>query len=114
MACRGCPDPGKECVGEMMWDGRAASLEEQAKLPLLAANEMANAGPADVARKLARAACAPQFKALFGADIFQNSDKAFAAGLSALAAFQQVPEEFYPYSSRYDAYLRGDIDLTER
>jgi cytochrome c peroxidase len=101
-------------IGGMMWDGRAASLEEQAKLPLLAANEMANTGPADVTRKLARAAYAPKFKALFGADIFKDPAKAFAAGLRALAAFQQVPEEFYPYSSRYDAYLRGDIDLTEQ
>jgi cytochrome c peroxidase len=101
-------------IGGLMWDGRAASLAEQAKLPLFAANEMANAGPADVARKLARAAYAPQFKALFGADIFQNPDQAFAAGLSALAAFQQVPEEFFPYSSRYDAYLRGDLELTEQ
>jgi cytochrome c peroxidase len=101
-------------IGGLMWDGRAASFEEQAQLPLLAANEMANAGPADVARKLARAPYAPQFKALFGADIFKQPGKAFAAGMSALAAFQQVPEEFYPYDSRYDAYLRGDIDLTEQ
>src|SRR5580658_444517 len=55
-------------IGGLMWDGRAASLEEQAQLPLLAANEMANTGPADVAGKLARAAYAPQFKALFGED----------------------------------------------
>ena len=101
-------------VGGLMWDGRAANLQEQAKLPLLAANEMANAGPADVARKLARAAYAPRFKAVFGADIFYDPDKTFAAGLRALEAFEQVPEEFYPYSSRYDAYLRGDIDLTEQ
>ena len=101
-------------IGGLMWDGRAATLAEQAKLPLFAANEMANAGPADVARKLARAAYAPQFKALFGADIFQQPAKAFAAGMSALAAFQQVPEEFFPYSSRYDAYLRGDLELTEQ
>jgi len=101
-------------IGGLMWDGRAASLEEQAQLPLLAANEMANPSTTDVARKLARAAYAPQFKALFGADIFQQPAKAFAAGMSALAAFQQVPEEFYPYSSRYDGYLRGDIDLTEQ
>jgi cytochrome c peroxidase len=101
-------------IGGMMWDGRAASLAEQAQLPLLAANEMANTGPADVVHKLAHAAYAPQFKALFGADIFQHPAKAFAAGMSALAAFQEVPEEFYPYSSRYDAYLRGDIDLTEQ
>jgi cytochrome c peroxidase len=101
-------------IGGLMWDGRAASLAEQAQLPLLAANEMANASPTDVAHKLARAAYAPQFKALFGADIFKNSAKAFAAGMSALAAFQQVPEEFYPYSSRYDAYLRGDLELSEQ
>jgi len=101
-------------IGGLMWDGRAASLEEQAKLPLLAANEMANAGPTDVARKLSRAAYAPQFKSLFGAEIFQDPRKTFAAALSALAAFQQVPEEFFPYSSRYDAYLRGEIELTEQ
>ena len=26
--------------------------------------------------------------------------------------FEQLPEEFYPYSSRYDAFLRGEIELT--
>jgi len=101
-------------IGGMMWDGRAASLAEQAQMPLLAANEMANASPAEVVRRLARAAYAPQFKALFGAQIFKQPAKAFAAGMSALAAFQQVPQEFFPYSSRYDAYLRGDIELSEQ
>ncbi len=101
-------------VGGLMWDGRGASLEEQAKLPLLAANEMANSSAAEVARKLSRRAYAGEFKALFGRDIFKDPDKAFAAGLRALAAFQQVPEEFFPYSSRYDAYLRGEIELTDQ
>jgi len=101
-------------VGGLMWDGRAADLQEQAKLPLLAASEMANASPADVARKLARAAYAPQFEMLFGTDIFNDPDKVFEAGMRALAAFQRVPQEFYPYSSRYDAYLRGDIELSEQ
>jgi cytochrome c peroxidase len=101
-------------VGGLMWDGRGASLEEQAKLPLLAANEMANSSAAEVARKLARRAYAGEFKALFGRDIFKDPDKAFAAGLRALAAFEQVPEEFFPYSSRYDAYLRGEIELTDQ
>jgi len=101
-------------IGGLMWDGRAASLEAQAGMPLLAANEMANASPADVGRKLALAPYAPEFKALFGAVIFDDPRQAFAAGLRALAAFQQTPAEFYPYSSRYDAYLRGDIDLSEQ
>jgi cytochrome c peroxidase len=95
-------------IGGLMWDGRAGGLREQAQLPLLAANEMANAGPADVARKLSNAAYAAQFRAAFGPDIFKDPRRAFEAGMRALEAFQQVPEQFYPYSSRYDAYARLD------
>jgi cytochrome c peroxidase len=101
-------------IGGLMWDGRAASLQEQAALPLLNPSEMANADASDVARKLSRAAYAKQFRAAFGEDIFKDSRRAFAAGLRALEAFEQTPKEFYPYSSRYDAYLRGEVDLTEQ
>jgi cytochrome c peroxidase len=101
-------------IGGFTWDGRAASLHEQARVPLLAANEMANAGPADVARKLGKAGYAAQFRAAFGAHIFDDPNRAFAAALRALEAFQHEPAEFYPYSSRYDAFLRGDIELTEQ
>lgn len=101
-------------IGGLMWDGRAANLQEQAKLPLLAANEMANASAEQVGRRLARASYASQFATLFGKEVLQDPLKTFAAGMRALEAFQQVPQEFYPYSSRYDAYLRGDIDLTEQ
>ena len=100
-------------AGGFTWDGRAHSLHEQAKLPLLAPNEMANAGAADVAAKLSRTAYAAEFRTAFGAHIFHDPERAFEAGLAALEAFQQTPEEFYPYSSRYDAFLRGEIDLTE-
>jgi cytochrome c peroxidase len=101
-------------VGGLTWDGRAASLHEQASIPLLAPNEMANAGPADVVARMSKTAYAAQFRAAFGAGIFKDPQRAFEAGLQALEAFQQVPEEFYPYSSRYDAFLRGDIELTEQ
>jgi cytochrome c peroxidase len=100
-------------IGGFTWDGRAGSLHEQAAIPLLAANEMANGGPADVARKLSRTSYAAQFRAAFGADIFKDPQRAYEAGLRALEAFQQLPEEFYPYSSRYDAFLRGEVELTE-
>jgi cytochrome c peroxidase len=101
-------------VGGFTWDGRARSLRDQATLPLFAANEMANAGPEDVSRKLSRTAYAREFRAAFGAGIFKDPQRAFEAGLRALEAFQQVPSEFYPYSSRYDAFLRGDVELTEQ
>ena len=101
-------------VGGFTWDGRAQNLREQAQIPLLAANEMANAGPAEVAAKLAKTPYAAQFRAAFGEHIFDDPRRSFAAALRALEAFQQEPAEFYPYSSRYDAYLRGDIELTEQ
>jgi len=101
-------------IGGLMWDGRAANLQEQATLPLLNPDEMANVDVSDVVGKLRRAAYAQQFRAAFGADIFKDPQRAFAAGLRALEAFEQTPEEFYPYSSRYDAYLRGELDLTEQ
>ena len=101
-------------VGGFTWDGRAASLHEQAMLPLLAANEMANAGPGDVAARLSKTGYATLFRATFGARIFEKPQRAFEAGLMALEAFQQDPAEFYPYSSRYDAFLRGDVELTEQ
>ncbi len=100
-------------VGGLTWDGRAASLRDQAAIPLLAANEMANRSPKDIVAKLRRSAYAAQFRAAFGADIFDHAQRAYEAGLAALEAFQQVPEEFYPYTSRYDAFLRGELELTE-
>ncbi len=101
-------------VGGFTWDGRADSLSAQAQIPLLSANEMANANAADVVRKLAKTNYASQFRAAFGARIFEDPPRAFAAAVGALAAFQREPAEFFPYNSRYDAFLRGDIELTEQ
>ena len=100
-------------VGGFTWDGRAASIREQARLPLLAPNEMANANPAAVVKKLRRASYAAQFRAIFGADIFMDPARAFDSALQALDAFQRIPSKFFPYSSRYDAFLRGDLELSE-
>ena len=99
-------------IGGFMWDGRAASIREQAGLPLLAPNEMANASPTDVVRKLSKSRYAAQFRTVFGADIFEDSARAFASAVQALDAFQSTPSEFFPFSSRYDAFLRGELELT--
>lgn len=100
--------------GGFTWDGRAASLQQQATIPLLAPNEMANRDPLTVVAKLREAAYAPQFRRLFGADIFNQPGRAYAQALAALEAFQKTPSEFFPFSSKYDAFLRGDADLTEQ
>jgi cytochrome c peroxidase len=101
-------------VGGFTWDGRAESLAAQARIPLFAANEMANADETEVVRKLRGAAYASLFRQAFGERIFEDPPRAFAAAMSALQAFQQEPAEFFPYSSRYDAFLKGDIELTDQ
>lgn len=100
-------------AGGFTWDGRAPSLHEQAKLPLLAANEMANGSPDEVVLRLRQAGYADEFRALFGEHVFESTELAFTDALLALEAFQHLPAEFYPYSSKYDAFLRGEAELTD-
>jgi cytochrome c peroxidase len=104
------PGPG----GGLMQDGRADTLAQQAQLPLLAANEMANASAADVVAKIQTGAYANLFQRAFGENIFSDAQIAFNAALSALQAFQLEDVSFHPYSSKYDLYAANKIggDLT--
>jgi cytochrome c peroxidase len=67
------PGPG----GGYTQDGRAATLADQAQIPLLAANEMANRSPAAVAKKIRAAEYAGLFRQAFGEDIFADTKKTF-------------------------------------
>jgi cytochrome c peroxidase len=99
-------------AGGRMWDGRAESAHDQARLPLLSASEMANATPEAVVAKVEKAPYAARFRDAFGADVFADRGRAFKAVLLALETYQQSPAEFYPYTSKYDAYLRNETALT--
>jgi cytochrome c peroxidase len=101
-------------TGGRTWDGRASSARDQAAIPLLSPFEMANPSPAAVLARLQASASAPAFRAAFGARIFDDSAAAWKGLLSALEVFQESPEDFYPYSSKYDAFLRGEADLSAR
>ena len=101
-------------TGGFTWDGRADSLRAQAAIPLLAANEMANATKAELVERLAHSASGALFKQVFGQHAFEDSERAFDQLTLALEVFQQNPTEFYPYSSKYDAVLRGQAELSAR
>jgi cytochrome c peroxidase len=73
---------------------------------------MANASAADVAGKLQRAPYADEFRRLYGQAVFVDPEKAFAAALEAIEVYEQSYLEFYPYSSKYDAYLAGGVELS--
>ncbi len=81
-------------------------------MPLLSPYEMANASREEVVAKVRRTAYAPQFRETFGEGVFADSVLAFKGVLMALEAFQQSPAEFYPYSSKYDAFLRHETSLS--
>jgi cytochrome c peroxidase len=109
------PGPG----GGFAWDGRADTLAEQAKAPLLSPFEMANAGPRDVVAKVRAASYARAFEDAFGGPaIWSSEERAFDAVLRALQAFQLEDESFHPYTSKWDLHsgnkIGGDFTPAER
>ena len=99
-------------TGGHTWDGRADTLHDQARLPLTSPLEMANKSMDSVVAKVEHAAYAPRFRQIFGDDVFSDSLRATSAVLLTLEVFQQSPKDFYPYTSRYDAYVRGQSKLS--
>lgn len=86
------------------WDGRAASLEEQALIPIQHEDEMGQ----DLDELLAELEADPQypdrFEAALGRITEDNIAKALATFIRALISAD----------SKYDRYLRGEITLTEQ
>ncbi|MEI9418006.1 cytochrome-c peroxidase [Mesorhizobium sp. Cs1321R2N1] len=110
-------DEGDESVdngptGGLTWDGRADHGTDQAKIPLLSPFEMANKDAGAFTAALRRSAYADEFKATFGNDVFDRPGDAFDAAAEALGTFEQSAADFYPYSSRYDAFLAGKATLS--
>ena len=101
-------------TGGFFWDGRAASLSDQAGGPFVNPFEMANASVADVIDKLSRASYVAEFKTVFGADILSRPDDAMARVKLALAQYQKEDTEFRGFSSKYDEFLRGNLTLTDQ
>lgn len=98
-------------TGGRNWDGRAQSGHEQALTPLLAAHEMGNRDTAIVLAKLKQGPLAAQFRQTYGNDIFDQPDEALRWALMSLEVFQESPTDFYPYTSKYDAFLRKQVQL---
>jgi len=98
-------------VGGLFWDGRASTFAEQAGFPLLNPLEMNNPDKATVVSKV-KTHYARDFMRHYGAQVFDDTDTAFAAIGDAIGAFERT-DVFSPFSSRYDRYLRGSATLTD-
>jgi cytochrome c peroxidase len=100
-------------VGGQFWDGRAATLEEQAKAPFLSQVEMANPDKRAVVEKVRRAAYAAVFDRVYGSGALDDVEEAYERIAGAIAAFERSAE-FQPFNSRYDAWQAGKAQLTEQ
>lgn len=110
-------DEGDESVdagptGGLTWDGRVDHGADQARIPLFSTFEIGST-PAKVTAAVKASAYADDFKKTFGADVFDHDDKVFASVLESLETFEQSPQKFYPYTSKFDAWLAGRAKLND-
>ena len=89
----------------LFWDGRAATLEDQALLPIADPKEMAFSADEAAARLRAQADYRAQFNAVFGNDAVTPQQLA-----QAIATFER---SLAPRSNRFDRFLAGRRELLD-
>ncbi len=103
-----------EYVGGQFHDGREPDLAGQAGGPPTNPIEMGLPSKAlAVQRLFENPTYVTSFKALYGDDIFSQSDKAYAAMADSIASFERT-ELFAPFDSKYDRFLRGEYKMTQQ
>jgi cytochrome c peroxidase len=98
-------------VGGLFWDGRAASLADQAKGPPLNPLEMANPDAEAVVASIREASYRDQFLEVYGEGSLDEAEAAYDHMADAIAAYEMTAE-FRPFDSKYDLYLAGEASLT--
>jgi cytochrome c peroxidase len=99
-----------EPFGGFFWDGRADSIAQLVRQPLLNPREMNGRDLAQIAEKLSRAPYAPAFETEFPGALADRARAVDALG-AALDAFLRSPP-MAPFSSKYDDFVRGTVQLS--
>lgn len=97
--------------GGQFLDGRASTLEDQAKQPFLNPVEMANTDANMVVEKVTQSVYAERFKELYGEQIFTDIELAFNSIADAIARFERS-DEVSPFSSKFDLFMAGETLLS--
>jgi cytochrome c peroxidase len=92
----------------LFWDGRAASLEEQAKGPFVNAREMGMPSLADV---VARVQAQPAYRAAFTAAFEDDAVISIERVAQAISAFERT---LITPDTPYDRFVRGDDGALSR
>jgi cytochrome c peroxidase len=98
-------------IGGHFLDGRAATLEAQARGPLLNPLEMANHDIKRLVAKVRAVDYANLFYKAFGKQAFRDEATTMQQITTALAAYERSAE-VNPFNSRYDAWLAGKARLS--
>jgi cytochrome c peroxidase len=102
-------------TGGRTWDGRVNTGHDQALMPLLDRNEMANANPEELFARLRKVDYAQAFREAVsapGEDVFADPESALTWMTVAIETFEQSPADFHPFTSKFDAYLKDEVELS--
>ncbi|MDX1390279.1 MAG: cytochrome c peroxidase, partial [Acidobacteriota bacterium] len=106
-------DATGEFLGGLFLDGRASTLLDQAKEPITNPIEMALPDAAGMRERLLEDdVYAGPFERLLGASSLATAEQALQSVATAITAFERG-DDFAPFDSKYDRYLRGEVALTE-
>ncbi len=98
--------------GGQFHDGRAATLQVQAGGPPLDGAEMQMPNKQSVVERIEENEdYILAFKALYGKEIFDDTNLSYDAMANAIAKFEKTPE-FAPFDSKYDRFKKGEYSFT--
>ena len=109
-------------LGGMFWDGRATGstlgdpLAEQARGPFLNPLEQNNPNAKLVCSKIAKSEYADLFEEVWGPgslDYVKDVAGTYVRIARSISAYEHSAE-VNPFSSKYDAYLKGEAELTKK
>ena len=102
-------------TGGRTWDGRVDTAHDQALMPLMDANEMANADGAAVVKRLQTTSYADEFRSALsapGENIFDDPASAMIWFTVAVETYEQSSADFHPFDSKFDAWLADKVELS--
>jgi cytochrome c peroxidase len=100
-----------EYYGGLFWDGRSSSLTHQLSGPFFNPAEMNNADTLSLLAEVKQAPYYSLFKQVYGR--IKDPDIAYDQLCEAIAAFESS-SVFNEFTSKYDYYLAGKVELTEQ
>ena len=97
-------------IGGQFWDGRAPTLEAQAKGPFLNPVEMNNTVEG-VVQAVRNSNYAWLFKLVYGPNSLDDTNSAYDLIAKAIASFERS-NQVNRFTAKYDFYLKGKVALT--